>query len=75
MGCLLRTSTGSLRVIADYPTLVADLQSSDDGWIEVQEQDAVQTRHLVRRSAILSVTELLDEGVAKPPAARILDAR
>ncbi len=75
MGCLLHTTSGQLRVTSDYAALTADLRASDDGWIEVQEQDAVQTRHLVRRSAILSVTEVLDEGPARPAAARILDAR
>lgn len=72
MGCLLRTVRGELRVTADYAALVAELKSGDEGWIEVQEQDAVQTRHLVRRSAILGVTEVLDEGPAHPVAARIL---
>ena len=75
MGCLLHTAGGQLRVSADYATLIAELRASDEGWIEVQEQDAVQTRHLIRRSAILSVTEQLDDGPVKPVAASILDTR
>jgi hypothetical protein len=75
VGCLLHTTGGQLRVIADYATLTGELRASDDGWIEVQEQDAVQTRHLIRRSAILSVTEQLDDGAVKPISARILDTR
>ena len=75
MGCLLHTTGGQLRVIADYPTLTMELRASDEGWIEVQEQDAVQTRHLIRRSAILSVTEQLDDGGVKPISARIIDTR
>ena len=75
MGCLLQTTVGPLRVIADYAALVAQLRATDEGWIEVQEQDAVQTRHLIRRSAILSVTEQLDDGGVKPVSARIIDTR
>jgi hypothetical protein len=73
--CLVRTAVGELRVLADYAALVADLQASDESWIELQELDAVQTRHLVRRSAILSVTELVDEGPARPAPARIIGGR
>ena len=72
MPCLVRTATIELRVMADYPAIVADLRASDEGWIELQELDAVQTRHLVRRSAILTVTELFDEGPAHPVSARII---
>ena len=72
MPCLVRTAFGELRVLADYAALVADLQGSDDRWVELQELDAVQTRHLIRRDAILAVTELLDEGPARPHSARII---
>jgi hypothetical protein len=72
MGCLLVTTTGELKVIADYPTLCAQLRELKDGdWLEVQEADAVQTRHLIRRQAILRVTETLD-GPKLPASARIL---
>ena len=72
MPCLVRTAIGEWRIVADYAAIVADLLASDEGWIELQELDAVQTRHLVRRSAILSVTELFDEGPAHPVSARII---
>ena len=72
MPCLVRTAIGEWRIVADYAAIVADLLASDEGWIELQELDAVQTRHLVRRSAILSVTELFDEGPARPASARII---
>ena len=75
MACLVRTATGDLRVLADYAAVVADLLAADEGWIELQELDAVQTRHLVRRSAILAITELFEEGPARPVSARILDTR
>jgi hypothetical protein len=68
--CLVRTANGELRVLADYTAIVADLLASDESWIELQELDALQTRHLVRRSTILSVTELFEEGPARP--ARII---
>jgi hypothetical protein len=72
MGCLLITSTGELKVIAEYGALVAQLRSvGDDEWVEVQEADQIQTRHLIRRSAILRVTETLD-GPKLPASARIL---
>jgi hypothetical protein len=72
MGCLLVTTTGELKVIADYPTLCMQLRELKDGdWLEVQEADAVQTRHLIRRQAILRVTETLD-GPKLPASARIL---
>jgi hypothetical protein len=72
LASLVRTATGDLRVLADYAAIVADLLASDEGWIELQELDAVQTRHLVRRSAILSVTELFEEGPTRPASARII---
>ena len=59
--------------MAEYAALAADLQAGDERWIELQELDAVQTRHLVRRSAILSVTELFEEGPLRPTPARIID--
>jgi hypothetical protein len=72
MGCLLITATGELKVIADYAVLSAQLRELGDGdWLEVQEADAVQTRHLIRRQAILRVTETLD-GPKLPASARIL---
>ena len=72
MPCLVRTTNGELRVMADYAVIVADLRASDEGWIELQELDAVQTRHLVRRASILSVTELLDEASSRSRPARII---
>ena len=72
MACLVRTATGDLRVLAEYAAIVADLLASDEGWIELHELDAVQTRHLVRRSAILAVTELFEEGPTRPASARII---
>jgi hypothetical protein len=75
LACLVRTAFGELRVLAEYAALVADLLSNDDRWIELQELDAVQTRHLVRRSAILAVTELFDDGVGRPVSARIIEGR
>ena len=72
MGCLLRTTIGELRVTASYAQLVAELRSGEDGWIEVQEQDAVQTRHMIRRAAILGITEVFDDGAKGPVSARIL---
>ena len=75
MPCLVRTTIGELRVLADYAAIVADLLSSDDSWIELQELDAVQTRHLVRRAAILSVTELFEERPSHPAPARIIEGR
>ena len=72
MGCLLITTTGELKVIADYSSLCAQRRELADGeWLEVQEADAVQTRHLIRRQAILRVTETLD-GPKLPASARIL---
>jgi hypothetical protein len=72
VGCLLITSTGELRVIAEYGVLSAQLRElADDDWVEVQEADQIQTRHMVRRSAILRVTETLD-GPKLPGSARIL---
>jgi hypothetical protein len=76
MGCLVVTTTGELKVVADYPTLCAELRElkdmGDADWLEVQEADVVQTRHLVRRQSILRVTETLD-GPKLPAAARILE--
>lgn len=72
MGCLLITSTGELKVIADYSVLCTQLKELGEGdWVEVQEADQIQTRHLIRRSAILRVTETLD-GPKLPASARIL---
>lgn len=72
MGCLLITTTGDLRVIAEYAVLCAQLRDlPDDEWVEVQEANEIQTRHLIRRSAILRVTERLD-GPKLPASARIL---
>ena len=72
MGCLLITSTGELKVIAEYAALVAHLRSAgDDEWVEVQEANEVQTRHLVRRASVLRVTETFD-GPKLPASARIL---
>ena len=71
MACLLKMRTGDLRVLSEYATLIQKLREmTDDAWIEVQEQNAVQTRHLVRRTAILQVTELFEKG--QPASARIL---
>ncbi len=72
MGCVLITTTGELRVIADYGVVCQQLRElRDDEWLEVQEADAVQTRHLIRRAAVLRVTEMLD-GPKLPASARIL---
>jgi hypothetical protein len=72
MGCILITTTGELKVVADYPTLCAQLRDLGEvDWLEVQEADAVQTRHLIRRQAILRVTETFD-GPKLPASARIL---
>jgi hypothetical protein len=74
MGCLLITTTGELRISAEYPILCQQLKDLGDAdWLEVQEADVVQTRHLVRRQSILRVTETLD-GPKLPAAARILEA-
>ena len=72
MGALIRMATGELKVVAEYGALCARLRDGDeDGWIEVQEADDLQTRHLIRRRAILHVTETFD--LPKVPAsARIL---
>ena len=72
MPCLVRTATAELRIVADYATIVAELMASDEGWIELQELDAVQTRHLIRRAAILAVTELFEDGPTRPASARII---
>ena len=72
MGSLIRMATGDLKVVAEYPVLCAMLRDGDDdAWIEVQEVDDLQTRHLIRRRAILHVTETFD-GPKLPASARIL---
>ena len=60
MVCVIRTLAGELRVTADYAAIRAQLAEGDDGWIEVQEDNEVQTRHLIRRTAVVHVAELLE---------------
>ena len=58
----------------DYTALREQLAAAGANWIEVQEDNDVQTRHMIRRDAILQVTEVLEAPRAQV-SARILDTR